>query len=192
VGELFFSSFDTEMVQPPFVRTGKELALHRRRAIKGHAAREAKRTDNAVREVKRTESLKRRASLPQNRTFECEDPADFAQLKDALNAAKDALVVVERVIQKYAPQDKPAAEQVLAYPGEASADQPFMQELFDNWDAQKIAHSVAEAALGRPDGHGSSLLFPTTSAAVLATWASLLSALYATLQYLNFRICLGY
>jgi len=116
----------------------------------------------------------------------------FAKIKDALNAAKDALVVVERVIQKYAPQDKPAAEQVLAYPGEASADQPFMQELFDNWDAQKIAHSVAEAALGRPDGHGSSLLFPTTSAAVLATWASLLSALYATLQYLNFRICLGY
>ena len=140
------------MVQPPFVRTGKELALHRRRAIKGHAAREAKRTDNAVREAKRTESLKRRASLPQNRTFECEDPADFCAqlLKDALNAVKDALVVVERVIQKNTPQDKPAVEQVLAYPGVASADQPFMQELFDNWDAQKIAHSVAEAALGRP------------------------------------------
>jgi hypothetical protein len=148
----FFSSFDTEMVQPPFVRTGKELALHRRRAIKGHAAREAKRTDNAVREAKRTESLKRRASLPQNRTFECEDPADFCAqlLKDALNAVKDALVVVERVIQKNTPQDKPAVEQVLAYPGEASADQPFMQELFANWDAKKIAHSVAEAALGRP------------------------------------------
>jgi len=63
---------------------------------------------------------------------------------------KDALVVVERVIQKNTPQDKPAVEQVLAYPGEASADQPFMQELFDNWDAKKIAHSVAEAALGRP------------------------------------------
>jgi hypothetical protein len=97
VDELFFSSFDTEMVQPPFVRTGKELELHRRRAIKGHAAREAKRTDNAVREAKRAESLKRRASLPQNRTFECEDPADFcAQLQDALNAAKDALAVVEK------------------------------------------------------------------------------------------------
>jgi hypothetical protein len=97
VGELFFSSFDTEMVQAPFVRTGKELALHRRRAIKGHAAREAKRTGNAVREAKRTESLKRRASLLQNQTSECEDPADFrAQLQDALNAAKDELVVVER------------------------------------------------------------------------------------------------
>ena len=94
------------------------MALHRRRAIKGHAAREAKRTDNAVREAKRTESLKRRASLPQNRTFECGDPADFyAQLKDALNAAKDALVVVERVIQKYALQDKPAVEQVSCVPG---------------------------------------------------------------------------
>jgi hypothetical protein len=140
------------MVQPPFVRTGKELALHRRRAIKGHAAREAKRTENAVREAKRTESLKRRASLPQNRTFECEDPADFCAqlLKDALNAVKDALVVVERVIQKNTPQDKPAVEQVFAYPGEASADQPFMQELFANWDAKKIAHSIAEAALGRP------------------------------------------
>jgi hypothetical protein len=32
---------------------------------------------------------------------------------------------------------------LLGYP-------PFMQEFFDNWDAQKIVHSVAEAALGRP------------------------------------------
>jgi hypothetical protein len=41
------------MVQPPFVRTERELALHRRRAIKGHAAREAKRTENAAREANR-------------------------------------------------------------------------------------------------------------------------------------------
>jgi hypothetical protein len=47
-------------------------------------------------------------------------------------------------------QDRPAVDQVLAYPGEASADQPFMQELFDKWNAEKNAHSVAEAALGRP------------------------------------------
>jgi hypothetical protein len=41
----FFSSFDTEMVQPALVRTEKELALradYRRRAKKSHAARAAK------------------------------------------------------------------------------------------------------------------------------------------------------
>jgi hypothetical protein len=98
------------------------------------------------------------ASLPQNRTFECEDLADFcARLKDALNAAKDALVVVERVIQKYAHQDRPAVEQVLAYPGEASADQPFMQELFDNGSvrdksAKGEATEAAPAMRGEQQG----------------------------------------
>jgi hypothetical protein len=51
VGKLIFSSFDTEMVQPPLVRTEKELALradYQRRAIKGHAARAAKRADKEL------------------------------------------------------------------------------------------------------------------------------------------------
>ena len=65
------------MVQPVLVRTEKELALradYRRRAIKAHAARAAKRTESA--------SLKLRASLPQNRTLGCEVRAQsHAQLQ---------------------------------------------------------------------------------------------------------------
>jgi hypothetical protein len=56
VNELIFSSFDTEVVQPALVRKEKELALradYRRRAIKTHVFREAKRMDR--------EFLKRRA-----------------------------------------------------------------------------------------------------------------------------------
>jgi hypothetical protein len=108
VSELIFSSFDTEVVQPALVKTEKELALradYRRRAIKAHAARAAKRTDS--------EFLKRRVSLPQNRTLGCQDRAEsHAQLQDFIHAAQDAIVLagsrllaVERALQEQARQD---------------------------------------------------------------------------------------
>ena len=56
---------------------------------------------------------------------------------------------MERALQEQARQDMRAGEQVIAYPGEASTTQPCLQDCFDNWDAEKIASSVAEAALGR-------------------------------------------
>ena len=174
---IFFSSFDTEMVQPALVRTEKELALradYRRRAMKAHAARAAKRTESA--------SLKRRASLPQNRTLGCGVRAQsHAQLQDLIHAAQHAIVLagsrllaveralqeqarqdiaVERALQEQARQDMRAlreqarqdmraGEQVIAYPGEASTAQPCLQDLFDNWDEEKNGISVAEAAPGR-------------------------------------------
>ena len=54
-----------------------------------------------------------------------------------------------RALQEQARQDMRAGEQVIAYPGEASTAQPCLQDLSDNWDAEKIVSSVAEAALGR-------------------------------------------
>jgi hypothetical protein len=135
---IFFSSFDTEMVQPALVRTERELALraeNRRRARKDHAARAAKRTDS--------ELLKRHASIPQNRTLGCEDRAEsHAQLQDFIRAAQDAIVLagsrllaVERALQEQvrqdmralqgqARQDMRAGKQVIAYPGVASTAQP--------------------------------------------------------------------
>ena len=123
------------MVQPALVRTEKELALradYRRRARKAHAARAAKRTDS--------ELLKRRASIPQNRTLGCEDRAEsHAQLQDVIHAAQEAIVLAGkrllavnhalqeqvrqdmRALQEQARQDMRAGEQVIAYPGEASA-----------------------------------------------------------------------
>jgi hypothetical protein len=123
LSELIFSSFDTEIVQPALVRTEKELALradHRRRAIKAHAARAAKRTGS--------ELFKQCASLPQKRTLGCEDRAEFhAQLQDFIHAAKEVIVLaesrllaVERALQEQARQDMRAGEQVIAHPGEAS------------------------------------------------------------------------
>jgi hypothetical protein len=53
-----------------------------------------------------------------------------------------------RALQEQARQGMRAGKQVISYPGEASTAQP-LQDLFDNWDAEKIASSVAEAALGR-------------------------------------------
>jgi hypothetical protein len=93
------------MVQPALVRTEKELApraVYRRRAIKDNASRAAKRTDRKL--------LKRRASLPQNRTLGCEDRADFhAKLQDSIYTAKGTFVLaksrllaVDRVLQEYA------------------------------------------------------------------------------------------
>jgi len=123
------------MVQPALVGTEKELALradYRRRARKAHAARAAKRTDS--------ELLKRRASIPQNRTLGCEDRAEsHAQLQDVIHAAQEAIVLAlkrllavkralqeqvrqdMRALQEQARQDMRAGEQVIAYPGKASA-----------------------------------------------------------------------
>jgi hypothetical protein len=96
------------MLQPALVRTEKELALradYRRRALKAHAARAAKRTES--------ESLKRRASLPQNRTLGCEVRAEsHAQLQDFIHAAQHAIVLagnrllaLEHALQEQARQD---------------------------------------------------------------------------------------
>jgi hypothetical protein len=77
------------MVQPALVRTEKELALradYRHRARKAHAARAARRTGS--------EFLKRRASIPQNRTLGCEDRAESrAQLQDFIHTVQDATVL---------------------------------------------------------------------------------------------------
>jgi hypothetical protein len=75
-------------------------ADYRLRARKAHAARAAKRTDSKF--------LKRRASIPQNRTLGCEDRAEsHAQLQDFIHAAQDAIVLagnrliaVERALQE--------------------------------------------------------------------------------------------
>jgi hypothetical protein len=102
------------MVQPALVRTEKELALradYRRRARKAHAARAAKRADS--------ELLKRRASIPQNRTLGCEDRAEsHAQLQDFIHAAQDAIVLaenrllaVERALQEQVRQDMRALQE---------------------------------------------------------------------------------
>jgi hypothetical protein len=138
------------MVRTALVRTDKVLALradYRRWARKAHAARAAKRTDS--------ELLKRRASIPQNRTLGCEDQAEsHAQLQDFIHAAQGEFVLAGsrliavvralqeqvrqdmRALQEQARQDMRAEEQMIAYPGEASTAQP-LQELFDNWDVEK-------------------------------------------------------
>ena len=58
-----------------------------------------------------------------------------------------------RALREQARQDMRAGEQVITYPGEASTAQPCLQDLFDNWDAGKLASNIAssdaEAALGR-------------------------------------------
>jgi hypothetical protein len=104
------------MVQPALVRTEKELALradYRRRARKAHAARAVKQTDS--------ELLKRRASIPQNRTLGCEDRAEFhAQLQDFIHAAtaqnaivlaENLLLAVERALQEQERQDMRALQE---------------------------------------------------------------------------------
>jgi hypothetical protein len=119
------------MAQPALVRTEKELALRAdywRRANKAHAARAVKRTGS--------ELLKRRASLPQNRTLGCEDRVELhAQLQDFIHAAKGVVVLAEsrilageRALQEQARQDIRAGEQVIAYPGEASTAKPCLQD----------------------------------------------------------------
>ena len=126
------------MVQPALVRTEKELALradYRRRAIKAHAARAAKRTDR--------ELLQRRASLPQNRTLGCEDRADFhAQLQDFIHAAKGEFVLA-------------------GSPVEASTAQPFMKDFIDNWEAEKSqARLLRRRWEDRPRSAGRGCLVP--------------------------------
>ena len=174
MNERNFSSFDIEMVQPALVRMEKELALradYRFRAMTDHAVRAAKRADK--------ELLERRASLPQNRTLGCEDRADIrAQLQDSIRAAKDALVLaesrllmVERAVQEYARQDMRAGEQVIAYPGEASTAQPFLQDFFDNWDAEKSqARLLMRRWEDRPRAAGRGCILSRLRAALRGRW----------------------
>jgi hypothetical protein len=55
------------------------------------------------------------------------------------------------MIQKYAHQDMLAEEQVLAYPGEVSADQLFMQEL--NATKRRVGAKISFGVVRRKHPH---------------------------------------
>ena len=108
-------------------------ADHRHRAIAGFAARVAKRAKQEENELlwaaMRDEASKWLSSRPQA-TSDVRGAlvAATVALKAALAAVQAALAI---------PAWTSDGEQVFAHPGETSAPQSFLQELFDNRDAEK-------------------------------------------------------
>ena len=129
------------MVLAAIMQTGTAWTDSRHRARAAFAARRARRA--AKREENellwaavRDETSKWLSSRPQAKS----------DVRDALVAAtvalKGALAAVQAALA--IPAWTSDGEQVFTHPGETSTPQSFLQELFDNWNAEKAKATAAE------------------------------------------------